>query len=989
MLTIEQLKTIRQTSLEKTAEGPPARTSNQFFGVGPITDMTCDEVDARLLHFEYQSWIENAYPKFNDKGEAIGKSTGREFNRSIHRGFPAEVVLRDMVREIHRYFEFPKKNKMAVGIGGGHTGFTVCALHLLNANDPEHQVFIDTPKPESEQASFGGFFRQSWGTQLIELQRYSRHGDEARLHFSWDEGVIPSADELESLGIRVFMGVGHETTGAMDYSIADIVSLIEWIDRDPDNHHAVIDSTSMIGAMPWGEKLVEQVIDKCCMFMPLQKAIGGNSGYYVISLTPQALKLINKNQNNPSWSIPRQVKLALPKDPMRPLSSEVTTDLGPIYDPETETMSCGIINTYSTNAIAETRFGLLRSERRIGSVREHNRRSVANRETVIEWVKSNDLLELGVKDATRRGAAVTLLKINDADISDPEIVAKVVAKSKQFLGFEGMTHANGEYEKGLDVARHVNAYPGTPGDFRAWIGGTREQSDIVALLGNIYYAYHRARIVVAEDLLANQGFEFEVASATDLQRRDDPQRAYKVLIADLVGLKFDTDGNPDPGEVKAYIEGRGGVFHDRPNKGEHLAVGKIHFLYQPDLSREAEILEQTADAQYDAVIAAATFLPAASKFELGGVRIGAGTGNMGSLSWGGGNGSGGVAALMNTPSFNSRATAQMAIKALLKVCPDLPVKEMHDLVVAGKFDTGKQLRDFPTEKLESKRFALIGYGNIGREVAKLARSFGMTVVVHARPVHQHWIESEGFIFAASPLEAATGADVISPFTGLGAFDEESKRFANAGLVDAAVLNAMNPGSIVINYDRGELIDAAALDAALTSGQIRYAGIDADLFVDAGSGELSGPMAPYREMEVRHRGKMELLPHAAADTEHLSRVQGAIQAVDQIIDAIQYRLITNVKGDLPSGYSDAGAKTINGVGKVNARNITSASNDPDSFAELRDLSETMAAFWGAMDVTTDEDRRQEMVQRYGSKLMLKINRYQLLLDKFGIQGPYAD
>ncbi len=54
---------------------------------------------------------------------------------------------------------------MAVGIGGGHTGFTVCALHLLNADDPEHLVFIDTPKPESDQASFGGFFRQSWGTR--------------------------------------------------------------------------------------------------------------------------------------------------------------------------------------------------------------------------------------------------------------------------------------------------------------------------------------------------------------------------------------------------------------------------------------------------------------------------------------------------------------------------------------------------------------------------------------------------------------------------------------------------------------------------------------------------------------------------------------------------------------------------------------------------------------------------------------------------------
>jgi phosphoserine aminotransferase len=520
MLTIDQLKNLRQISLDKTAKGPPARTSNSFFGVGPITDMTSDEVDARLLHFEYQTWIEKTYPKLDDKGEVVGNSTGREFNRSIHRGFPAEVVLRDMVREIHRYFEFPKKNKMAVGIGGGHTGFTVCALHLLNANDPEHQVFVDTPRPESEQATSGGFFRQSWGTQLIELQRYSLHGDESRLHFSSAEGQIPSADELESMDIRVFMGVGHETTGAMDYSIADIENLIEWIDRDPDNRHAVIDSTSMIGAMPWGEELVEQVVDKCCLFMPLQKAIGGNSGYYVISLTPQALDLINKNQNNPSWSIPRQVKLALPKDPLRPLSSEVTVDLGPIYDPVSETMASGIINTYSTSALAETRFGLLRSERRIGTVRDHNRRSVANRETVVKWVKTSDLLELGVKDETRRGAAVTLLRVKDPEIVDDELRARVIARSKQLLGFEGLTHANGEYEKALDVARHVNAYPGTPGDYRAWIGGTREESDIIALLENITYAYHRGRILVTEELLAGQGVNFEVQSMAANQHQD-------------------------------------------------------------------------------------------------------------------------------------------------------------------------------------------------------------------------------------------------------------------------------------------------------------------------------------------------------------------------------------------------------------------------------------------------------------------------------------
>ncbi len=460
MHSIDQLKAIRQSSLDVTAGGPPARTSNQFWGVGPITDMTRDEVHARLLRFEYEAWIEENYPLLSDKGVAVGKSTFRELNRSIHHGFPAENVLRDMVREIHRYFEFPKKNKMVAGIGGGHTGFTVCAMHLLNANDPDHRVFIDTPKPESPEAVSGGFFRQSWGTQLIELQRYARNGNEDRLHFSPLEGEIPTADELEAMGIRVFMGVGHETTGAMDYSVTDISNLLEWIDRDPDNHHAVIDSTSMIGAMPWGDELVASVVDKCCMFMPLQKAIGGNSGYYIISLTPQALKLIDKNQNNPSWSIPRQVKIALPKDPQKPLTSEVSTDLGPLYDPVTETMSSGVINTYSTAAFAETRFGLLRSERRIGSVRDHNRRSVENRDTVCEWVKTNDLLTLGVGDETRRGTAVTLLKVIDTELDDDGLCARAIAKSKQLLGFEGITHANGDYEQGIDVARHINAYPG-------------------------------------------------------------------------------------------------------------------------------------------------------------------------------------------------------------------------------------------------------------------------------------------------------------------------------------------------------------------------------------------------------------------------------------------------------------------------------------------------------------------------------------------------
>ena len=214
--------------------------------------------------------------------------------------------------------------------------------------------------------------------------------------------------------------------------------------------------------------------------------------------------------------------------------------------------------------------------------------------------------------------------------------------------------------------------------------------------------------------MAAQGTMFEASVSTNANtRQDDPNRAYRILIADLVGLKFGADGQPDPSEVKAHIETQGGSFTAGGSDGSDLPAGQ-HFFYLADLSTHEELTATCCDSQYDAVIAAATFLPENATFPEGGVRIGAGTGNMACACWGGGDGAGGSAPLMNTPSFNSRATAQMAMKALLRVLPNLDVADMHDRVVKGDFDTGKHLRDYPTEKLEGKRMGVIGYGNIGR-----------------------------------------------------------------------------------------------------------------------------------------------------------------------------------------------------------------------------------------------------------------------------------
>ncbi|MCZ6723931.1 MAG: NAD(P)-dependent oxidoreductase, partial [Gammaproteobacteria bacterium] len=264
--------------------------------------------------------------------------------------------------------------------------------------------------------------------------------------------------------------------------------------------------------------------------------------------------------------------------------------------------------------------------------------------------------------------------------------------------------------------------------------------------------------------------------------------------------------------------------------------------------------------------------------------------------------------------------------------------------------------------------------------------FGMKVNIYARAQHKDWIESEGFTYAETLVEAATGADFLSPHTGLGPATGDS--FANAGLIDADVMNAMNDGAVIVNYDRGEVIDANALDAALSSGKVRYAAIDADLFKNSETGDLSGPMLPYLSVQKNHPGKLELLPHAAADTEHRSRVEGAKQAVDQILDVIRFKSVMNLKGNLPAGYTNAGAVTVNGVGKVTNNTLFAAVADDALTADMRRTAEELAAIWGAIDATKDAARRAELLQLYGADLVLAGNKIASLASAHGLKGPFA-
>lgn len=153
-----------------------------------------------------------------------------------------------------------------------------------------------------------------------------------------------------------------------------------------------------------------------------------------------------------------------------------------------------------------------------------------------------------------------------------------------------------------------------------------------------------------------------------------------------------------------------------------------------------------------------------------------------------------------------------------------------------------------------------------------------------------------------------------------------------------MLSSLAEGAVLINYDRGELVDVDALHASLLSGKVRHAAVDADIFSEAGGGTTKGPLAPYLPLSERHPGKLELLPHVAADTDHPTRVSGAKQAVDQIFEAIQFKAVGNLKGTLPDGYVDLGANVPVGVGKSTPANLGALADRSQELKALRHLSE---------------------------------------------------
>jgi D-3-phosphoglycerate dehydrogenase len=169
----------------------------------------------------------------------------------------------------------------------------------------------------------------------------------------------------------------------------------------------------------------------------------------------------------------------------------------------------------------------------------------------------------------------------------------------------------------------------------------------------------------------------------------------------------------------------------------------------------------------------------------------------------------------NCPGKNAIAVAELAFALLLAI--DRRVADNVSDLRAGTWNKKEYSK---ARGLFGRTLGLLGYGNIGQEMARRAHAFGMPIVVWSRRFASGSDnvadEPIPMTLAASPAAVAERADVLSVHLALNA---ETK-----GMVSAAVLDRLKPGSYFINTASAEVVDQAALEKAVRERDIRV-GLD--------------------------------------------------------------------------------------------------------------------------------------------------------------------
>lgn len=219
--------------------------------------------------------------------------------------------------------------------------------------------------------------------------------------------------------------------------------------------------------------------------------------------------------------------------------------------------------------------------------------------------------------------------------------------------------------------------------------------------------------------------------------------------------------------------------------------------------------------------------------------------------------------VVNSPSPLSVAIAEHTMALLLAAARRLPLADLS--VKSGNWDQ----QSLVGTGLAGKTLGIIGFGRIGREVARRALAFDMKILVNQRrPTPE--LEMEAGVRAVDLHDLLQASDFVSLHV--------PHRDETHHMLGAAELAMMRPDAHLINTARGSIIDENALLAALNEGLIGGAALD--VFEDASNQVLA-----------RHP-RVIATPRIAARTIDVQKA-AAISVTEQMIDILQDISVDNV------------------------------------------------------------------------------------------------
>jgi len=230
--------------------------------------------------------------------------------------------------------------------------------------------------------------------------------------------------------------------------------------------------------------------------------------------------------------------------------------------------------------------------------------------------------------------------------------------------------------------------------------------------------------------------------------------------------------------------------------------------------------------------------------------------------------------VMNTPGGNTITTAEHTMALLLSMARQIP--QATASMKQGKWEKKK----FMGIEVYNKTLGIIGLGNIGAQVAKMAQGMGMNVITYDPFLSEDKAKALG-VKSVGLDELIKRADFITIHTPL---TKETK-----ALINAERIAKMKDGVRLINSARGGIVDEKALYNALKSGKVAAAALD--VFEKEPPGEC-----PLLSLD-----KVVCTPHLGAATEE-AQENVAIAVAGQVVDYLKSGTIRNAV-NFPSVSAD--------------------------------------------------------------------------------------